>query len=504
MTFAPPVSRGSFHYNGNLYVDVGNCNRHERATVEEVTAFLRPDLKKSKKVSVDQSKDQVGHWYEAQLIHYGLPPSKDKARAKMRLLEALNQSKLIVPSNIVNMEAEMKKEYAAAERKAKAQYKASMVPAVKSESTVAGKKRKQSEPSGNVNNINVNISLGNHFPGFPGAVNATSSPSPAKKAKTAPSKPTNKKAEGTASSKPSKKTAKSEIEQPPSQAHNQAKQTARSSKLTEAWLKDPSIGPGPINPATGLRISHPSTLSKGATEKKTPVKKEPNVKKASSVTPKPKVEGATRVKKEAGAPKEPKPKQEAKVKKESPAKPSSKIKQEAKVKKESPAKPSPKIKHEPTAGLSRISNSSPLGLINGIYDLNCPTVEREWGCTDLTIILTLDGTSIWGAYDLGMFSGILSLPHRPWQASDEPLPFTWRGRENGEGEMSFGDGCEGEVSFLGNGRVEGWIGVYGRCKFEGVRRVEAGTNVRSARSMRDEWGGYNQVAYDEANRARWG
>lgn len=139
MTFAPPVSRGSFHYNGTLYVDVGNFNRHERATVEEVTAYLRPDLKKSKKVSVDQSKDQVGHWYEAQLIHYGLPPSKDKARAKMRLLEALNQSKLTVPSNIINMEAEMKKEYAAAERKAKAQYKASMVPAVKSESPVAGK-----------------------------------------------------------------------------------------------------------------------------------------------------------------------------------------------------------------------------------------------------------------------------------------------------------------------------------------------------------------------------
>ena len=451
MTFAPPVSRGNFHYNGNLYVDVGNCNRHERATVEEVTAFLRPDLKKSKKVSVDQSKDQVGHWYEAQLIHYGLPPSKDKARAKMRLLEALNQSKLIVPSNIVNMEAEMKKEYAAAERKAKAQYKASMVPAVKSESPVAGKKRKQSEPSGNINNINVNISLGNSFSGFPGAVNATSSPSPAKKAKTAPSKPSNKKTEGTASSKPSKKTTKSEIEQPPSQAPNRPKQ-----------------------------IPHPSILSKGATEKKTPVKKEPNVKKASSVTPKPKVEGATRVKKEAGTPKEPKPKQEAKVKKESPA------------------KPSPKIKHESNF------NSSPLGLINGIYDLNCPTVEREWGCPDPTIILALDGTAIWGAYDLGIFTGILSLPHRPWQASDERLPFTWRGSEHGEGEMSFGDGCEGEISFLGNGRIEGWIGVYGRCKFEGVRRVEAGTNVRSARSMRDEWGGYNQVAYDEANRARWG
>lgn len=252
-------------------------------------------------------------------------------------------------------------------------------------------------------------------------------------------------------------------------------------------MKDPTLGPGPIDPATGSRIPHPSTFSKGAAEKKTPAKKEPNVKRPSSATPKPKVEGVTRVKKEAGAPKEPKPKQEAKVKKESPAKPAS------------------KIKHEPTKEISRIPNSPALGLINGIYDVSCPTVEGEWDCTDLTIILALDGTAIWGAYDLGMFSGILFLPQRPWQASDdETLPFTWRGRETGEGEMSFGHGCDGEVSFLGNGRIEGWIGVYGRCAFEGVRRAEAGTAVRSARSMRDEWGGYNQLAYDEANRARWG
>jgi len=32
----------------------------------------------------------VGHWYEAQLRHYGLPPTKDKNAAKVRLLGALN------------------------------------------------------------------------------------------------------------------------------------------------------------------------------------------------------------------------------------------------------------------------------------------------------------------------------------------------------------------------------------------------------------------------------
>ena len=69
--------------------------------------------------------------------------------------------------------------------------------------------------------------------------------------------------------------------------------------------------------------------------------------------------------------------------------------------------------------------------------------------------------------------------------------------------MSFGDGCEGEISFLGGGRIEGWIGVYGECKFEGRRREEAGTKVRSAGSMRGEWEGYNEEAYEEERVGRW-
>lgn len=489
MTFAPPVSRGDFHYNGNLYVEVGNLNRHERATVEDITTTLRPDLKKSKKVSSDQPKDQVGHWYEAQLIHYGLPPSKDKARAKMRLLEALNQSKLVVPPNIVKMEAEMKKEYAAVERKAKAQYKASMMPTMKSEPSVVGKKRKQSESSGNMNNIDVNISLGNNFQGFPGAINTTDSQSPAKKAKTTPSKPTKKKSEETASSKPPKKNTKPEIQQPSPQAPPRPKQTARSSKLTEAWLKDPSLGPGPIDRATGLHIPHPSTMTQGTTDKNpAAAKKEPAIKKSAAVKQEPKVKKETPVKKEPGTQKEPKLKTEAKVKKEPSA-----------------AKPSSKIKREPTTD----NPPPPLGLINGIYTLSCPTVSQEWPSfqpddDDLTLTLSLSATTVWGAYDLGMFSGIIFLPNRPYQASPTtPLSFTYRGRENSEGQMSFGHGCDGEITFLGNGKIEGWIGVYGRCRFAGVRRAEAGTAVRSAWSMREEWEGYNQEAYDEENGARW-
>ena len=53
--------------------------------------------------------------------------------------------------------------------------------------------------------------------------------------------------------------------------------------------------------------------------------------------------------------------------------------------------------------------------------------------------------------------------------------------------MSFGYGCDWELSFLGNGELEGWISGYGRCEFRGVRRAEAGTAVRTKASMKAEW-----------------
>ena len=170
MAFAPPpVSRDGFYYNGDLYVQVGNFNRHKRASVPEIAAILRPDIRKSKtKTSALPAapyKDPVGHWYEAQLIHYGLPPSKDKARAKIRLLEALNASTLVVPVHIALLKASLKKEYEAAERKAKAQYKAGFAsPAAGKDPSESSKKRKNSDSAtaphtGSTVNVNINLGL---------------------------------------------------------------------------------------------------------------------------------------------------------------------------------------------------------------------------------------------------------------------------------------------------------------------------------------------------------
>ena len=505
-----------------------------------------------------------------------------------------------MPPNIAQMEAELKREYAAAERKAKAEIKAGHVPTREGGTLAIGKKRKQAESS-------VDSGFGNEYHGLSGIADAANLQSQIKKARKGQAESTKQETDKTASLKPKKKTTELKTEQSLSQvggvqeqprqtARKGPIQTARSTKLHAAWLEDPTRGPGPINPATGVSYKHPSEMNQGAVEvtasdsttrgkaakketrtqkessikrepsikkepaavkkesaikkeaavKKVPsikkepatkkevpikkeavVKKEPSIKKESSIKKEPPVkkEPANKreppIKKETPIKKEPAIKRELPIKKETPIKKEPAIKRELPIKKETPIKKEPKPKKEstiksepstspfsqihprPYGNPARSPNPPSLGLINGIYDLSCQTVEEKWDSTDLTLTLTLDGTTVWGAYDLGMFSGILFLPDRPWQASNQPLPFTWRGRENGEGEMDFGDDCEGEISFLGNGVIEGWISVYGRCCFEGRRRQEAGTAVRTARSMRAEWDGYNEVAYEEERVGRW-
>ncbi|KAK3081690.1 hypothetical protein LTS18_003872 [Coniosporium uncinatum] len=82
-------------YHGQLYDDVGNLNRHPRATTQELTSLLRPANAKEA-----VAKDQIGHWYFAQLKHYGLPPTKHMNAAKVRLLNALNSEVLDIPPNV--------------------------------------------------------------------------------------------------------------------------------------------------------------------------------------------------------------------------------------------------------------------------------------------------------------------------------------------------------------------------------------------------------------------
>ncbi|KAL8833230.1 MAG: hypothetical protein Q9170_004394 [Blastenia crenularia] len=480
MAFAQPAVKDNFVYNGDLYVDVGNLNRHKRASIAEITQVLRPDLKKTK--NSIPVKDPVGHWYEAQLIHYGLPPSKDKARAKMRLLENLNSSSLKVPPSITAIESKLKKAFAAAERKAKAQHKAAMAATASSLVKPAQSKKRKDITSLDIPtqtpSVNVNINFGSL------ASPAQDDSSPAKKPKLQTAR------RGGRQSGLAPELSHAAFQQhlaPSSSSHEIAtagtpkprtKQTARRSRPFQG-PKTPLVLHSDFQPSTPYSyIPNESPEISGNNVQSSPPKK----------TTKPKKE-----------PVDPKPK----VKRE-PA-----VKKEATVKKEPKVKTEPKIKTEPNMKRKTATPSTPgpaapsLGLINGIYDISCPIIEQEFPYDNLTIILTLDTPGIWGAYDFGMFSGILYNPHRPYAASNTAFEIRWRGRENGEGEMSFGEDCSGTLSFLGDGRIEGWMNMYGECHFEGVRREGPGAPVRTAKSMRDEWEGYNEDEYERERVGRW-
>ena len=266
---------------------------------------------------------------------------------------------------------------------------------------------------------------------------------------------------------------------------------------TAAWRADPTIGPGPIDSLTGQRyyITHAGEEILGDLDIPPP-----NV-----ILPAPRKEPPTETK--SSPQKKPAVKQESKVKRENSVKSEAKVKHEAQddtafgVVKGTTSKKEPKLRNQslPPAAPS-------LGFINGIYHLDCPDVD-SWPHGDLTLTLTPSGTAVWGAYNLGIFSGILYLPNRPWQPSSAPLGFFWRGRENSEGQMNFGERCNGMIVFHGDGIVSGNFKideVSGECGFQGLRDPEAGTMVRSIASMKYEWDGYNEEAYERERVGRRG
>ncbi|KAK5091195.1 hypothetical protein LTR05_001375 [Lithohypha guttulata] len=128
------VKAGSFVYRDAFFAEVAEGKRHARASDPELRNLLLP-----KKGSAPP-KDQVAHWYEAQLLHYGLPRTKDKNTAKVRLMGALTSGKLSVPSDVQKVEADLKKEYANNQRRAKAAAKKEQTQVVNV--PAAGKKRK--------------------------------------------------------------------------------------------------------------------------------------------------------------------------------------------------------------------------------------------------------------------------------------------------------------------------------------------------------------------------
>ncbi|KAI1344060.1 hypothetical protein F5Y15DRAFT_411911 [Xylariaceae sp. FL0016] len=110
MSLASPTSKAGFSYaGGDLFAEATGHNRHRRATPAELKEHFKGG----------DGNNRPAHWFEAQLIHYGLPPSKTKGTARMRLYDAVQAGKMAVPAHVKKIEAELKKEWDKKERDAK-------------------------------------------------------------------------------------------------------------------------------------------------------------------------------------------------------------------------------------------------------------------------------------------------------------------------------------------------------------------------------------------------
>jgi hypothetical protein len=101
----PSVYHGQWSFDGDtFYVTSSSGHVHRRATYFELDNIFSTPL--GDRINTADYQD---HWYEAQLLHYGLPPTKSKATAKMRLMDAFQDGTIDVPDKIHEMERKLRR-----------------------------------------------------------------------------------------------------------------------------------------------------------------------------------------------------------------------------------------------------------------------------------------------------------------------------------------------------------------------------------------------------------
>ena len=432
-TSAPFIGRGEFIYHDTLFVDVGGAlKRHARASPSELKAYLDGKA----------PNDQVAHWYEAQLIHYGLQRSKDKNTAKVRLQQALSQKRLTVPPHIVDMEAQMKKDYVASIRKSRTTGGKVARAGAEDSAVAQGKKRKQSDANFEpvtatskktkitmkVGDVRVSIDHDSTGAGNNGARGKAS------KSKAASSSPA------------AVSSAKGKAVHNPASS-SRTPTTPRARKTTQNDVQSPvSALRSSVTPSHSLRLPSEST-----TPQRTRIKTEP------------------------------------------------KVKNEPTIGNRSPQKSTPKVKAEvkPETNATESANSR---FITGVYNVTSPQIAGQYPyeANNLRFFLCVDNEAhkIWGGFDLASKSGVLCIAD-DYTNIDASLSFGWRARDSYHGGLSFGRGCFGNIQFFEDRRFTAT--VYNMfpepVELYGERRPGPLWCGRSAWQFEREWEGFVAEAY---------
>ncbi|KAK2734300.1 hypothetical protein FQN55_002848 [Onygenales sp. PD_40] len=522
MSLIPPVSRGIFHYsNGDLYVTSQGDNRHRRASIPELQHLFHPPPGQIQTTTTTTTTDKrTGHWYKAQLLHYGITPSNSKAVAAVRLLDALNRGSLEVPPNIRKLEEELRREWEREVRKAKKRKgkgkrleegwmegiavegekkkeKKEKKKQKKGEKEKSRKKRKAEEAELNdggdhgapaeadgmsaadIKTFNV---LGKSFD-FDGGVDGYTVPS---------SKPRRKKARADTSSKEktrkrgptstteplasSSNTPETDIASPSQVVNVKPKSTIK----TNGKKRQKTVETEPIvysvrtvtEPPSRTQTEPPALreMSKSRTTPVPMVKAEPNDELLPPViwTPAHRAESSTigQQKDKLVSINATELHQSSPVEKAPPAReptPIGRAMSSTHVSRTNTSHASnssvpPHIHPQRASNIRRPFTENHVGLINGVYKIGFDGFHSAG-----TLVLSMFGKEIWGGFDFGSVKGVLHIASRPHDPSDDEadaFEFIFRGITHNQ-EIRSGPRCIGKMLFRGKGvRLEGIWGGY--------------------------------------------
>ncbi|KAJ3492877.1 hypothetical protein NLJ89_g11147 [Agrocybe chaxingu] len=499
-SLTPAISRDGFSYQDGVFYAEGDSYRYTRADAAELYELLTyepspqilDDAGNPTKNQPKRHVDRKAEFYSAQMAHYGLKVLKTREAAKKNLLAAFTSSPdgrgLAIPRTILDLEQTLKREW----NDADAARRAESGTLVRTNSKAKGKEKEIQSP-----NVAVPVAKSNSMTKEEMRAKIYSIPE----------------------SRARSILVKVLDEEPAAETllmSELSKQTAL--KTADTQLK-PGVPapPGPVIPASSSRrTKQTARKTTGAVPfhpYARPVTDEATT-EASSPAPKPRTKQTGR--RGGGQSVQDRTPEDPFVKlpeSESTSKPRTKQTARRGGKTSGPSKAGQ------TTGTKRAGAVLPISEWAGEYDVECPELAGNWDSAEGTHMFNVypssESAHLWASFDFGIVEGVIRSAGKPPTKVKEEVPFIWRGRESGdsEHEMILGDGNEGVLTFLGDGRMKATMkgGCFGEWTVTGSfssgsssESLNLAQVKRAVREFKDEFRAYNHHNYEIERKERWG
>ena len=172
-----------------------------------------------------------------------------------------------------------------------------------------------------------------------------------------------------------------------------------------------------------------------------------------------------------------------------------------------------KAKAKAKAGPSKSQRALSVAQWKGLYNVYAPKLADNWddaeGPLELEVYPSAKSSHLWAAFNFGIISGVIRSSDAPPKAVGDKIHFVWRGRESGEGVMTFADCNQGAITFLGDGKIHARMtgDLCGKFEFFGKQcavKKNGGDPVRKVSEWKHDWRGINWSSYNAASLERWG